>query len=169
MPKLDPRVDAYIAESAEFAKPILIHLRALVHRHCPAVEETIKWRSPTFMYQGMLCGMAAFKQHGAFGFWRQELVVGKQSAADTDAMGQFGRITKIADLPSEKILSGYIKKAMQLNESGEKAPRAAPKQKPLVVPQELAAALKKNKKALAAFEAFSPSCKREYADWISDA
>src|SRR6266850_823761 len=126
----DPRVDAYIAKSADFAKPILKQIRKIVHAGCPEAEETIKWQFPTFMYHGMLCGMAAFKQHCTFGFWKHELVVGKEQAGDTQAMGQFGRITQLTDLPPQKALAGYIKKAMQLNEEGVKAPRATPKHKP---------------------------------------
>ncbi len=170
MPARDPRVDTYIANSAEFAQPILVHLRDVVHRSCPQVEETLKWRMPTFMYHGMLCGMAAFKQHCTFGFWKHALVVGEEQAGDAQAMGQFGRITRIAGLPSKKMLAGYIKKAMQLNEDGVKAPRATSKQKPAPrVPDDLAAALKKNRKAAATFAAFSPTNQREYIEWISEA
>ena len=170
MPARDPRVDTYIANSAEFAQPILMHLRDVVHRSCPQVEETLKWRMPTFMYHGMLCGMAAFKQHCTFGFWKHALVVGEEQAGDAQAMDQFGRITRIAGLPSKKMLAGYINKAMQLNEDGVKAPRAASKQKPAPrVPDDLAAALKKNRKAAATFAAFSPTNQREYIEWISEA
>jgi uncharacterized protein YdeI (YjbR/CyaY-like superfamily) len=170
VPTRDPRIDTYIANAAEFAKPILVHLRDAVHRACPQVEETLKWRMPTFMYHGMLCGMAAFKQHCTFGFWKHELVVGKEMAADEQAMGQFGRVTRLADLPSKKMLTAYIKKAMQLNEAGVKAPRATPKHRPAPrVPEDLGAALKKNRKAATTFAAFSPSNQREYIEWISEA
>lgn len=169
MTAYDTRVDAYIANSADFAKPILMRVREIVHKHCPQAEETLKWRMPTFMYRGMLCGMAAFKQHCAFGFWKHSLVVGDGKAGDSNGMGDFGRVTKVSELPSEKVLAGYIKKAMRLNEEGVKVPRAAPKRKALVIPKELLAALKKNKKASATFEAFSPSNKREYAQWIAEA
>jgi uncharacterized protein YdeI (YjbR/CyaY-like superfamily) len=170
MPTRDPRVDAYIANSADFAKPILVHLRDVVHLTCPQVEETLKWKMPTFMYHGMLCGMAAFKQHCTFGFWKHALVVGEEQAGDAQAMGQFGRIARIADLPSKKILAGYIKKAMQLNEDGVKAPRATSKRKPAPrVSDDLAAALKKNRKAAATFAAFSPTNQREYIEWITEA
>jgi uncharacterized protein YdeI (YjbR/CyaY-like superfamily) len=170
VPARDPRVDAYIAKSAEFARPILEHVRQVVHQACPQVEETLKWRMPTFMYHGMLCGMAAFKQHCTFGFWKHELVVGKERAGDAQAMGQFGRITRVADMPSRKMLAGYIKKAMQLNEDGIKAPRATPKRRLAPrVPDDLGAALKKNRKAAATFAAFSPSNQREYIEWISEA
>lgn len=168
MSKRDPRVDAYIDEAAEFAQPILKHIRELVHRHCPQAEETLKWRMPTFMHHGMLCGMAAFKQHCAFGFWKHKLVVGVER--DDTAMGQFGCIKSVKDLPSPKLLAGYIKKAMQLNEEGVTVPRAPAKSRPAPkAPDDLAAALKKNKKAAAVYAAFSPSAQREYVDWISEA
>jgi uncharacterized protein YdeI (YjbR/CyaY-like superfamily) len=169
MGKRDPRVDAYIAKSAPFAQPILKHLREIVHGACPDVEETIKWSMPFFDYRGSLCHFAAFKQHCALGFWKGKLLFGGDPLSE-DAMGQFGRITSIKDLPPKKVLAAYVKAAAKLNESGVKvakaktATKAAPK-----APEDLLAALKKNKKALATYEAFSPSCKRESVDWITEA
>ena len=147
MGQRDPRVDAYIDKSAEFARPILSHLREVVHAACPQVEEAMKWSSPHFVYHGNLCAMAAFKQHATFGFSKGSLFVadGKRD----EAMGQFGRISKLSDLPSKKTLTGYVKQAMALNEQGVKTPRtksAVPKP-PLPVPDDLAAALKKDAKA----------------------
>jgi uncharacterized protein YdeI (YjbR/CyaY-like superfamily) len=167
----DARVDAYIAKSAEFARPILTHLREVVHAACPGVEETMKWSFPHFMYKGMLCSMASFKGHCAFGFWKGALIVGDGDGGAEKAMGQFGRITSLSDLPSKKVLGGYIKEAMKLNEAGVKAPaRSKPKAtKELVVPDDLAVALRGNQPARAAFEAFSPSHKREYVAWITEA
>jgi len=167
MGKRDDRVDAYIAKSAEFAKPILTHLRELVHATCPDAEETMKWSFPYFMYKGLLCSMAAFKARCAFGFWQSSLVLGEA----TEGAWSFDRITKLSDLPSKKVLAGYIKEAMKLNETGVKRP-AAPKNKApreLTVPDDLAAALKKSAKAQATFDGFSPSRKREYIDWITEA
>jgi uncharacterized protein YdeI (YjbR/CyaY-like superfamily) len=167
----DPRIDAYIAKSADFARPILTHLRELVHDACPGVEETMKWSHPSFMYHGMMCGMASFKAHCTFGFWKGELIVGGDAATEA-AMGQFGRITRVSDLPSKKLLTGYIKKAMKLNEEGAKAPwlekRAKPKP-PAKVPDDLSAALAKNRKARSVFDAFPPGQRREYIDWITEA
>src|ERR1043166_4933195 len=125
MPTKDPRIDAYVAKSADFAKPILIHLRKLVHVACPDVEETIKWSFPHFEYKGMLCSMAAFKQHCSFGFWKAALVLGKGKNGEDSAdggMGHFGKITSLSDLPGDKVLVGYIKKAAQLNDAGVKLP-----------------------------------------------
>ena len=169
----DPRVDAYIAKSADFAKPILNHLRKVVHTACPEVEETMKWSFPHFDYKGMLCSMAAFKQHCTFGFWKAALIFGDAAPGKNsdDAMGHSGRITALSDLPNDKILIGYIKEAVRLSEEGIKLP-ARPKsreRKELVVPDDFAAALRKNKKALATFDEFSYSHKKEYLDWILEA
>jgi len=169
----DPRIDAYIAKSAAFAQPILGHLREVVHAACPDVEETLKWSMPSFLYAGgILCGMAAFKQHATFGFWKGRLIVPGDGASNESAMGQFGRITKLSDLPSKKVLAGYITQAMKLNEEGVKDPARAKPDKPKPAPPaptDLAAALKKNRAAKTTWDAFSPSCKREYVDWITEA
>jgi uncharacterized protein YdeI (YjbR/CyaY-like superfamily) len=171
MGKKDDRVDAYIAKSADFAKPILTYLRDLVHATCPEVEETIKWSFPNFMYKGMLCGMASFKEHCSFGFWKESLILGKRDGRATGSMGSFGKIAKLADLPPKKVLAGHIKEAMKLNETGVKKPAPAKtKVKPeLTVPEELASALAKNAKARATFDGFSPSHRREYIEWITEA
>jgi len=169
MGKRDPRVDAYITKSPEFAKPILTHLRDVVHTACPPVEETLKWSVPAFMYKGNLCGMAAFKHHCMFGFWKGSLIVDKTGKPFGVGMGQM-KITRVEELPSDKALTGYIKQAMKLNDEGVKTPRAAPKEKkPLAMPSSLKKALGRNKKAMSAFEAFSPSHKREYLEWITEA
>lgn len=164
----DPRVDAYIAKSADFARPIMTELRDRVHAACPEVEEEMKWSFPHFMYKGMLCSMAAFKQHAAFGFWKGALVVG--SAGKREAMGHLGRITAVSDLPSKKVFAGYIRKAAELNDAGVKVARAKPAApKPVRVPADLAAALKTNVSAQKAFAAFPPSHKRDYIEWITEA
>ena len=165
----DPRIDAYIAKSADFARPILTHLREVVHAACPEVEETLKWGTPYFTYKGMLCGMAAFKHHCAFSFWKGSLIVGGQGEGVERAMGRFGRITKISDLPSKRILTGYIESAVRLNEQGVKAPTRSRSQEPLAVPDDLAVALERNRKARVTFESLSPSHKREYLEWITEA
>lgn len=170
MAKKDSRVDAYISKSADFAKPILNHIRKLVHAACPEAEEALKWGFPHFLYNGMLCSMAAFKQHCAMGFWKAKLIFG-ETGKEEEGMGHFGRITAISDLPSEKVLIGYVKKAAQLNEQGIKLPPRArsTEKKELIVPNFLRAALKKNKKALKTFEDFSYSHKKEYVEWITEA
>ena len=171
--KRDSRVDAYISSAPDFAKPILNHLRELVHAACPDVKETMKWSRPHFLHDGLLCGMSAFKEHCAFGFWMAEMVFGEKAdeVAEKNSAGHFGRITSMADLPGDKQLLAFIKKAVELNESGAKRPvppRPAGNRE-LIVPDYVTEALKKNKKALAAFEAFSYSHKKEYVEWITEA
>ena len=168
MSTFDKRIDAYIEKSADFAQPILEHLRKLVHKACPDVVETIKWGSPHFDYKGSLAGMAAFKQHCAFGFWKQKLLDLKP--VEATAMGSFGRIESKKDLPKDKEIIALIHQAMELNEKGIKVPKkpSAPK-KEIVVPDDLTKALSKNKKAKATFDAFSHSHRKDYVEWINEA
>ena len=153
MPK-DKRIDAYIARSAPFAKPILQHLRQLVHATCPEVEETIKWSSPAFLYRGKLfCSFAAFKAHAIFGFWHQgmEKLATREVGKTYDAMGLLGRLTRLQDLPSDKTIIRYLRFAQKLHDSGEPT---RPKPKPraaLPVPADLADALKRSSQAAAAW------------------
>jgi hypothetical protein len=169
MSKKDPRVDAYIAKAADFAKPILIRIRKLVHTACPDVTETIKWNAPFYEHKGILICTPAFKKHCALIFWKGKLIF-KELPVKDNPRKKFRRLTSNADLPGDKILTGYIRQAVELNESGLKTPRSKPKPKPkLVVPDYFLAALKKNKKSLATFGKFSPSCKEEYVEWITEA
>lgn len=169
----DPRVDAYIAQSAEFARPLLERLRGIVHDTCPDIEETIKWGAPSFTHAGgILCHMAAFKQHVSFGFWKHDLVMGED--VQQEGMGSLGKLRGLVDLPPTKQLTAWIRKAVRLNELGVKAssPRKARTSKPMPrMPPELdaALALKKHGKARATFEAFPPSHRREYIEWIGEA
>ena len=167
----DPRIDAYIARSADFAKPILKRLRKVVYAGCPDVGETIKWSMPHFDYKGVMCGMAAFKEHCAFGFWKADLILDRDKPAEKSGMGSFGCIKSLADLPDEKTLIGYVKKAAALNEAGIKAPgRTQPKKKePFTIPDYFAAALKKNAKARKTFENLALSKQREYVEWVTEA
>jgi uncharacterized protein YdeI (YjbR/CyaY-like superfamily) len=171
MGKHDPRIDAYIAKSKDFAQPILRHLRKLIHAGCPEVEETLKWGHPFFTYKGILCGFASFQGHCAFVLWKGSLILGKNRGNISVAMGQFGRITNLKELPSDKILINYIKEAVKLNDGGVKLPqRSKPKEKKkLIVPSYVKTALKKNKKALATFEEFSYTNKKDYLEWITEA
>lgn len=167
-------IDDYIAKSAAFAKPILNHLRQLVHKACPDIEEKIKWSFPHFDYKGdMLCHMAAFKQHAAFGFWKAPLMkdpVLMQEARSESAMGHLGRITSLNDLPPDKKLIAWIKEAMALNDKGIKLPsKTARPQKELVIPDYIIKAIKKNKQAWQVFDAFAYSHKKEYVSWITEA
>lgn len=164
----DHRVTAYIASRAEFAQPILGWLRARVHAALPDVEEGIKWSMPFFSHNGRpLANMAAFKAHASFGFWnRQALATGKEG----EAMGQFGRIESLRDLPSEAVMEAQIREAAALLDAGVKPRRPARGPKPEAeVPPELAEALAADKAAQATFHAFSSSCRREYCEWITEA
>jgi len=172
MGRRDRRIDAYIARSPDFARPILRHLRQIVHRACPDVEETLKWNMPAFMYKGILCQMAAFKQHATFGFWKQNLMkdVHRIFARADSAMGSLGPLTSVSDLPSDKVLGEYVREAMRLNEEGVRVPKERKfDRKPLRIPAYFRRVLASDKKALATFEAFPPSHRREYIEWIAEA
>jgi len=169
MGKKDKRIDAYIAKKPEFARPILEHLRAVVHEACPDVQENLKWGMPAFEYHGLLCSMAAFKQHTTFGFWKGKLIVGKDGADVESAMGQFGRITSVKELPAKRVIVGYVKKAMALNEAGTTVKRAVRPKPALRMPADLKAALEKNRRALAAFDGFPPGARRDYLEWVLEA
>ena len=166
----DPRVDVYIAKAAPFAKPILEHFREIVHAAVPGVEETIKWSMPHFDYKGPLCNMASFKVHCAIGFWKGSLLFDANPKSE-QAMGHLGKITSIKDLPAKKELTRLLKEAARLNEEGVKVARSAPREpkRPVETPPDLTSALKKNAKARKTFDAFPPSHRREYIEWITEA
>jgi uncharacterized protein YdeI (YjbR/CyaY-like superfamily) len=178
-PAVNAKVDAYIAKAAPFAQPVLNHLRELVHKACPDVAEEMKWSRPFFLHGGVIvANMSAFKEHCSFGFWGAEMgkVLGEDGVVQDGGMGSLGRIMSVKDLPADKVMLGYLRQAAKFIDEGlgdnritvarrvVKAPKAA-----VETPAEFAAALKKNKAAAKVFEAFSPSCKREYVEWIADA
>ena len=173
MATTDKRVDAYIAKSAPFAQPILRELRARVHAACPNAEETIKWGFPNFVYEGaLLCNMASFKAHCAFGFWKGKLLREAGLEVSDEAMGQMGRIASVKDLPGKSEFRRLVKAAMKLNEEPTRVARPVTKpgtRKPIPVPADFTAALAKNARARKAFEAFAPSHRREYLEWITEA
>jgi uncharacterized protein YdeI (YjbR/CyaY-like superfamily) len=164
----EPRIDAYIERQADFARPILGHIRQSMHAACPQVEEAIKWGMPAFLYQGkQLAGMAAFKAHATLGFWQRSGERGEDSKAG--AMGDFGRLTTVADLPEDAALTAMIHQAMALIDAGAKTVRNKIPKPPLETPPELAEALAANPSAQATFDFFAPSCRREYLEWVIDA
>jgi uncharacterized protein YdeI (YjbR/CyaY-like superfamily) len=171
----EKKIDAYIAKSADFAKPILNHIRQLVHKACPDVEEKMKWSMPFFDYKGeMLCHMASFKQHAVMGFWKASLMkdpILVENAKSETAMGHLGRITSLKDLPPDKKIAAWIKEAMQLTDKGIKLPAKAKQteKNEFAVPDYFVKALAKNKKAKQVFENFPPSHKKEYLMWITEA
>ncbi len=172
--EMNPKVDAYIDKAAPFARPVLEHLRELVHTACPDVEEAIKWSMPFFVYKGQILGnMAAFKAHCSFGLWGKEIVeVMRRDGVHTgDGMGSTGKIVSVKDLPSDKKMLEYVRQVAAAIEGGVKTmpKRTKTAKAEAEVPVELTAALKKNKAASKTFAAFSPSCRREYADWVAEA
>lgn len=172
MKNRSPEVDAYIAKSPEYARPILKKIRALYHKACPQIEETVKWGFPHFEYKGIVGSMAGFKRYVSYGFWKARLMDDphKLLALMVKAPMGHANATKVSDLPADKILLEYMRQAIKLNEQGVKPPPRKTKPRPkLEVPDYFVLALKKNKRALATFEAFSPSHKREYVEWITEA
>jgi uncharacterized protein YdeI (YjbR/CyaY-like superfamily) len=170
MPTRDPRVDEYIRSAAPYAQPILTAIRTAMHTACPEVTEGIKWRNPHFDYKGIFCGMAAFKKYCSLGFWKEGLLKERLNAADRRALEQLGRLTSAAELPTERTVARIIKAGAALNDQNIKQPRrVAPSRPPLRMPADFKAALGKKKKAGATFEAFSPSHRREYIEWITEA
>lgn len=179
MPQYDDRVDAYINKSAAFAQPILERIREIVHSSVPAVEETMKWSMPFFTYKGIIvCNMAAFKQHCSFGVWKQNVAALMKPDVEQrgEGMGSFGKLTSIKDLPSKAELKKLLVDSVHKIDTGERnknwerpAGRTKAAAKAVEVPEVLAAALKKNKVAGKNFAAMSPSCQREYNEWIGEA
>lgn len=174
MPR-DPRVDAYLEKAQPFARPILKKLRALVHKACPGITETIKWGMPAFEYKGPVFGMAAFKHHCAGAFWKTKLLhdpdnyLRKNKNKGGEAMGNLGCIKSVKDLPPDKVMIDFIKQHINLNEAGIKVQKVKSAKKEIPIPEDFAKALNKNKKAKAVFEKFPPSHKREYLEWIMQA
>lgn len=170
MASLDPRVDAYIAQAAPFARPVLTQIRSVVHAACPDVVETIKWGMPSFTHAGkILAHMAAFKQHCALGFWQGRQLL--DSEKGNEAMGQFGRIGTLSDLPSQHELAELVKRAKALIDEGVKPARSGgtTRKPPPEVPADLAAELARHATAARTFAAFPPSAQREYVEWIVEA
>jgi uncharacterized protein YdeI (YjbR/CyaY-like superfamily) len=174
MVKNNPRVDRYIKDAAEFARPVLRHLRRLVRHACPGATENIKWGMPAFEYHGILCGVGAFKRHCTFYIWKAAHLRdphGILEKKERSAMGQFGQIMRLVDLPADKYITDFIRQAALLNEQGIRVLKSISpsKKKPLIVPPFLQKALKKNKKASTQFDNFSYGHKKEYIAWIAGA
>ena len=167
----DSRIDAYIKRAQPFAQPILTHLRAVVHSACPGVEETLKWGAPAYIYKGKIVGITAgFKKHCAFVLWNGSELLKSADDKSADAMGHLGRIASLDDLPPRRTLAGYVKAAVKLIDTGG-ARAAAPKatKAPVRVPADLKAALALDARAASTFDGLSPSHRREYVEWITDA
>lgn len=173
MQKRDKRIDEYIKNSAEFAQPILMHFRELIHKTCPNVEENLKWGMPSFEYEGLMCNMASFKHYCTIGFWKATLMKDKelfQNLQNQTSMGHLGKLTNIKELPVNSKLISWIKEAMRLNELGLKIETTKPgKAKAMVEPDYLISAFKKNKRSWITYSAFSQTYKNEYIEWITEA
>lgn len=172
----NPRIDDYIAKAKPFAKPILIHLRGLIHATIPEITENIKWSFTAFDYKGPLCTMAAFKEHVAFGFWKHVLLEDPNSYLQPstqhggNAMGHLGRITSLKSLPPDKIICNFLIQAKQLNDDGIKLPSRPKKTNaPMVIPEDFQQQLQLHPLASKGFEKLSASHQREYLEWICEA
>lgn len=175
MAKKDTRIDDYIAKAQPFAQPILQHLRDLIHKAVPDVQENIKWGMPSFEYKGQFCHFAAFKQHAVLGLWKTALLddpdgyLQERASQGGDAMGNLGRITCLADLPPDDIILQFFLKAKKLNDEGVKIVKPKKERVELDIPQYFSVALKGNQAAQTTFDQFSPSNKKEYLDWVTGA
>lgn len=173
MEQYDPRIDAYIEKSAAFAKPVLNHIRKLIHLASPEIRETIKWGFPHFDYKGTICSMASFKEHCAFGFWKSSLLSDPYSILKkeaSDSMGQLGRIKSIADLPSDEIFTAYILEAISLNDKGIRVVKKTGSAKSEVeIPEYFQRVLDDHSIAKSSFEKLSNSHRKEYILWIEEA
>lgn len=175
MKNTNPVIDNYIDKAEPFAKPILRHIREIVHEVCPEVKELIKWNFPHFDYKGsMFCSMAAFKHHAVFGFWKASIMPDPDNiltTTDRESMGHLGKLISVNDLPSDEILKKYLREAMRLNDEGVKLPEKSKQgeKKLPEAPLELISALNVNATAKATYDGFSNTNKKEYIDWINEA
>lgn len=173
MDKYSSQIDTYIEKSQDFAKPILTYIREIVHEFCPDAEETMKWSFPHFTYKGKnLCAMASFKQHCTFGFWlEKEMKTMREITQDIEKTSMFslGKITKVEDLPSKPQLKKAIKEAMELTDMGVTMKKAAPSKTEVEIPSYFLSALQEQPKTFDVFEKASPSFRKEYINWITEA
>jgi len=173
MKKHNPLVDEYIEKSADFAKPVLSYIRETVHEVVPEVEEAIKWKFPTFMYKGkILCSMVSFKQYCSMGFWlhdEMKTIQNLKTHAEKSNMFSLGKITRMEDLPAKPELKKIILEAIELTDMGVKIKKTAAAKTEIPIPEYFQNALDQNEKALEVFQTASPSFRKEYIHWITDA
>jgi len=172
MARLDRRVDAKFSQAPDFAQPIIQLLRKAIHQACPEVQETLKWGMPAFEYQGLLAIVGIFKSHCSLVLWKHQLLAEKfpeLAEIANPSTGKFGRLTKRSDLPSQAKLNQYLKFAVALNAEGVRVPKRRKATRPVpTLPPEFKAALRRHKVAAQTFEKLSPSCQRDYVNWIAD-
>lgn len=167
--------DQYIDLQADFARPILQHLRTLIRSACPDGIEEFKWNFPHFTYKGViLCHLGAFKSHLSVGFWLSAIMDdpdGILQTSERESMGNLGRIKRMEDLPAPEVLVRYVHHAMDLIDQGRKLPsvKEKPKDRTLSIPKILETMLDANPKAKGTFESFSYSAKKDYTLWIDEA
>lgn len=170
--RLNPIVTDYINNVEPFAKPIVKKLRAIFLKADKRLVENVKWGLPSYEYKGIVGGFASFKNHVAWGLWKSSLLKDPKGAiglARASIMSA-GKLSSVKDLPKEQHLIDLIKQAVELNERGIKLKKPKAKKKPEAkVPGDLRQALDRNEKAAEVFENFSPSCRREYIEWITEA
>jgi len=173
MEKYSSKIDAYIEKSQDFAKPVLHYIRETVHEFCPDAEETMKWSFPHFIYKGKnLCAMASFKQHCTFGFWLEKEMKTMQEITqniEKNSMFSLGKIEQVADLPSKPQLKKAIKEAMELTDMGVTMKKAPPSKIEMEIPDYFQRALEAHPKAKEIFEKASPSFRKEYIAWVTEA
>jgi len=161
----DPRIDAFIARAQPFAQPILSHLRDVLHRSCPDIEEAVKWGRPAFLKDGrILAVLGAFKAHASLTLWK----MGEATGREAEGMGQFRRLTSLAELPREAELIDIIQATASARADVKPAPKKPPRPE-LAVPDELAAALAASPEAQAVWDRFAPSHRRDYSEWVGEA
>lgn len=170
MAKKNPKIDAYIKKSPEFAQPILKKLRTQIHKACPKVVEDIKWNAPFYLYQDrIICATMAFKKHCAVVFWKASLISKKEGVKAKADLKHMRRMSDVGDLLTDKEFAAYIKLAMHFNEPTTKLPPRKERATPLEVPKDLMASLRNSPKAMATFKAFTPSKRKDYILWINSA
>ena len=167
-----PTFDEYINNSEEFARPILIYLRELIHRTCPAITEEIKWNFPCFVYKGSNhVYMAGFKKHATYGFWLAKEMSDSDGVfvfGEKTGMGNFGKLTTIEDLPNKEVLRNYLLEAMDLIDRGVKI-HSAKKEIKIKENRALLQALETNSSSKIHFQEFPPSQQKDYHEWINEA
>jgi len=172
--KKNPKVDAYILNTAPFAQPILNELRATLETAEPELEETIKWGFPCFTFQSkLICSFSAYKNHCVFRFWQGSNLkdsAGILTKVGETEMGELSKIKNLEDLPNSEILINYIREAIEL--SKKKSTKTIVSEKKITIDlksydlQEIFSSFPKQAEK---FDTFSPSHRKEYISWINEA
>ena len=161
-------VEEYIEKHNQYSN-LLHKLRALL-LECN-LEENIKWGAPVYSYNGKnIVGIGAFKSYAGLWFFQGALLKDKSKVlvnaqeGKTSAMRQW-RFNSIEEA-SDALISEYITEAIANHKAGKEI---KPEKKPLIIPELLKEELASDVELADAFDHLSLSCKREYADYISEA